>query len=147
MILLTSQSPAAGFQPHTSNRAAGKNRGEGRERDERGSSRNLEGDSLVKWNKVKEEAWKEWQWVKYENTVWVENSGIRPDTEHRHPDCRWQMYHFQAKKEKSGWRLRCDNVRVIRLVEAGVIDPGEWHHGIHQLAGVGILVTVEPENK
>lgn len=106
MILLTSQSPAAGFQPYTSSRAAGKNRRGGtRERRER-EQQESEGDSLVKWNKVKEEAWKEWQWVKYENTVRVENGGIHPDSEHRHPDCHWQFsfsFMFRQKETAGVW--------------------------------------------
>lgn len=41
----------------------------------------------------------------------------------------------------------CDNVPIMWLVQAGVIDPGEWHHSVCQWAGTGILVTGMPQNK
>lgn len=68
---------------------------------------------------------------------------VHRETEHRHPEYHQKWIIFR----KNNWHLSCDNVRVIGLVEAAVIDSREWHHGVCHLAGVGILVTVKPENK
>lgn len=35
----------------------------------------------------------------------------------------------------------CEDLPIIRMVQAGVVDPGERHHRLRQRARAGILVT------
>lgn len=53
---------------------------------------------------------------------------------------KWE--YFLANGNSWKWKY----VLVIRLIKAGIIDPREWHHGVHQIAGFRILVAVESEN-
>lgn len=103
----------------------------------------LEGDRLVKWNKVKEEACVEWQWVKKWKSCERAEGKVHRKTKHRHPEYHQKWIIFRKKN----LHLSSDNIRVVGHVEAAVINSREWHHGVCQRAGVGILLTVKPENK
>lgn len=119
-----------------------KNREKGHERDQREreyvwQELQLEGEQTSKMKQgergdmkrmTMSEVWKEWH---------VEKCGIHRENEHK-PRISLTNVSLSDKKKKTDRILRCFYVRVISVVEAGVIDPGEWCHGVHKLARVGI---------
>lgn len=95
-------------------------------------------DRLVKWNKVKRGGagritmrMKNVQRVK-----WTEELSVDSQNSNKN-------IHFKEENKTKQERIGC-NIRIF-AVQAGIIHPWGWYHGIYQAVGVWVLVAVKSE--
>ncbi len=107
------------------------NRVEGHERDKRDKRethrerkrerQELVGDRKGKWNKVKEETWREWQWEKSEKHFISGGECLYGETKHRHTENHWHIYRFQ---ERNSWHLSVITYGLSGLSRQALSIPG-----------------------
>lgn len=110
-------------------------------RREKTEQQELVRDRLVKWNKVKRGGTERIA-MRMKNVSRVERTEeLSPGSQNSNKN----GHSKEKKKKKKQERIGC-SILVVAM-DAAIINPRGWHHGIYQVAGVWILVAVKSENK